>query len=275
MSEMHATHIHARRGWRPPDVRELWAYRELLIVLAGRDVRVRYKQTVLGVSWAVVQPVLVMVVFSVVFGRLTRMPSDGIPYPLFSLAGLVPWTFFAGALTQASMSVVESGPLISKVYLPRLLVPAASVVSAAVDFVAAFAVLLVVLLYFGRVPGLSALAVPVLCLIAAAASLGASFWLSALNVRFRDVRYAIPFVLQLWLFCSPVVYPSAVLSSRWRVAYAVNPMVGVIEGFRWALAGAPTAPGRQILVSGIVAAALLVTGTMYFKRVEATFADLI
>lgn len=267
--------IERSRGWVALQLKELWAYRELLYFLVWRDVKVRYKQTALGVSWAIIQPVFTMVVFSLFFGRLAKMPSDGIPYPLFSYAALVPWTFFSHGLTLASNSLVGSANLIKKVYFPRLAIPIASVTSGAIDFVIAFIVLLGMMIYYGIVPTLNVIWLPLLLLITFITSLGVSLWLSALNVQFRDVRYMIPFLTQLWLFATPIAYPSSLLSEPWRTLYSLNPMVGVVEGFRWALLGTDTAPGPILIVSSLAALALLVGGAFYFRRLEKNFADVV
>jgi lipopolysaccharide transport system permease protein len=256
-------------------LKELWAYRELLYFLIWRDVKVRYKQTALGVAWAIIQPVFTMIVFSLFFGRLGKIPSDGIPYPLFSYAALVPWTFFSQGLTLASNSLVGSANLIKKVYFPRLSVPIAAVTSGLIDFLIAFIVLIGMMLYYGILPTLNVIWLPFLLLLTLMTSLGVSLWLSALNVQFRDVRYALPFLTQLWLFATPNAYPSSLLPEPWRTLYGINPMVGVVEGFRWALLGAKTAPGPMLIVSSLAALALLVGGAFYFRRLEKTFADVV
>jgi lipopolysaccharide transport system permease protein len=263
------------RGWVSLKFGELWEYRELLYFLIWRDIKVRYKQTVLGASWAIIQPLFTMVVFSLFFGQLGKMPSDGIPYPIFSFAALVPWTFFANGLNQSSNSLVGSSNLITKVYFPRLIVPLAAVLSGVVDFAVSFAVLLVMMFFFGIVPTLNFLWLPLLLLLAFIASLGIGLWFSALNVEFRDVRYLITFVTQLWLFATPIAYPSSMLPQPWRTLYGLNPMAGVVEGFRWALLGTNTAPGPIIAVSSTVAIVVLITGAFYFRRMERTFADLV
>lgn len=267
--------IEPTKGWVALQLKELWAYRELLYFMIWRDVKVRYKQTVLGAAWAVIQPVFTMIVFSVFFGRLGKIPSDGIPYPIFAYAALVPWTFFSQGLSQASNSLVGSGSLIKKVYFPRLSVPIASVISGIIDFSIAFIVLLGMMLYYGIIPGIKVMWLPVLLLITLITSLGVSLWLSALNVHYRDVRHIIPFLTQCWLFATPIAYPSSLLSEPWRTLYGLNPMVGVVEGFRWALLGAETAPGAMMIVSSLAALALLISGTYYFRRMERSFADVI
>ena len=267
--------IERSQGWVALQLKELWAYRELLYFLIWRDVKVRYKQTALGVAWAIIQPVFTMIVFSLFFGRLGKIPSDGIPYPIFAYAALVPWTFFSHGLTQASNSLVGSANLIKKVYFPRLSVPIAAVASGVIDFLIAFVVLLGMMLYYGIQPTINVVWVPLLILLTLITSLGISLWLSALNVQFRDVRHVLPFLTQLWLFATPIAYPSSLLSEPWRTFYSINPMVGVVEGFRWALLGTKTAPGPMLIVSSLAALALLVGGAFYFRRLEKTFADVV
>jgi lipopolysaccharide transport system permease protein len=230
---------------------------------------------VLGAAWAIIQPLFTMVVFSLFFGQLGKMPSDGIPYPIFSFAALVPWTFFANGLAQSSNSLVGSANLITKVYFPRLVVPLAAVLSGIVDFVLAFIVLLGMMLFYGIVPTINALWLPVFFLLALVTSLGVGLWFSALNVEYRDVRYVIGFVTQLWLFATPIAYPSSLLPEPWRTLYGLNPMTGVVEGFRWALLGTHSAPGPIIAVSATAATVILVTGAFYFRRMERTFADIV
>ncbi len=263
------------KGWVPLRLDELWAYRELLYFLTWRDIKVRYKQTVLGAAWAIIQPFFTMLVFALFFGRLAKIPSDGIPYPIFAFAALVPWTFFANGVSQASNSLVDNPNLIKKVYFPRLAMPIATVLSGIVDFVLAFVVLLGMMFYYGTAPTVNVLWLPFLLLLALVTSLGVALWLSAMNVQFRDVRYTIPFLTQFWLFATPIAYPSSLLEEPWRTLYAINPMVGVVEGFRWALLGADTAPGPIIIVSSLTALALLLSGAFYFRRVERTFADVV
>jgi lipopolysaccharide transport system permease protein len=262
-------------GWRSLGLKDVWQYRELLYFLAWRDIKVRYKQTVLGAAWAIIQPFFTMVVFSLFFGKLAKIPSDGIPYPLFAFAALVPWTMFANGLSQSADSLVGNANLIKKVYFPRLVVPISSVLTGLVDFLLAFVVLLGMMLYYGSVPTLNVIWLPFFVILALVTSLGTGFWLSAMNVQFRDVRYTIPFLIQFWLFATPIAYPSSLLDEPWRTIYGLNPMVGVVEGFRWALLGTQTAPGATILVSAIVAGTLLVTGAFFFRRMEKTFADVV
>lgn len=268
-------HIEASRGFVPLKIKELWEYRELLFFLIWRDVKVRYKQTALGVTWAIIQPVMTMIVFSIFFGKLGKLSSDGVPYPIFSFAALVPWTLFANGLTQATGSLVASSNLIKKVYFPRLIIPIASVLTGFVDFLLAFAILLVLMMFYGIAPTINTLWLPFFLLLTMTASLAVSLWLSALNVEYRDVRYVIPFLAQIWLFATPIAYSSTLLSEPWRTIYGLNPMVGVVEGFRWALLGTDTQPGFMVIVSSFVALVLLVSGAFYFRRMEKTFADII
>jgi len=263
------------KGWISLRLDELWQYRELLYFLAWRDIKVRYKQTALGAAWAIIQPFFTMVVFSIFFGRLAKVPSDGIPYPIFAYAALVPWTFFANGLSQSANSLVGSANLIKKVYFPRLVVPISSVISGVFDFILAFLVLLGLMLYYGISPTLNIVWLPFLLLLTLITSLGVGLWLSALNVKFRDVRYTVPFLTQFWLFATPIAYPSSLLSEPWRTLYGINPMVGVVEGFRWALLGTDTAPGPIIIVSTVVALALFVGGAFWFRKMEKTFADVV
>ncbi|MBN2362011.1 MAG: ABC transporter permease [Deltaproteobacteria bacterium] len=263
------------RGWIPLGLRQLWDYRELLYFLAWRDISVRYKQTVLGAAWAIIQPLFAMVVFTLFFGRLARVPSDGVPYPVFSYCALLPWTFFATALTTSSNSLVGSSNLITKIYFPRLLIPLASVVPGLVDFAIAFVVLIGMMLWYGIAPTLDVVWLPCFLLLALVTALAVGLWLSALNVEYRDIRYTLTFLVQLWMFASPVVYPTSMVPERWRALYGLNPMTGVIEGFRWALLGTGTAPGLFTAVSVAVTLLLLVSGAYYFKRMERSFADIV
>jgi lipopolysaccharide transport system permease protein len=268
------TTIKPQTGWRGLDLRELWAYRELLQVLTVRDIKVRYKQTVLGFAWAVIQPFMMMVVFSIFFGRLAQMPSDGYPYPIFVYAGLLPWTFFANAITSSANSLIGSTQLVSKVYFPRLIIPLSSVGSGLVDFVIATVILLVLLIYYGISWTVNLLMAPVLIGGLLLTALGVGTFLAALNVAYRDFRYVIPFVVQFWLFATPVVYPASLVPREWQWVLFLNPMAGVIEGFR------STFLGRSfdfygLLVSLIIAALLFASGIAYFERVERRFADII
>jgi lipopolysaccharide transport system permease protein len=275
MVQIH-TRIEPSKGWVSLQLGKLWYYRELLFFLTWRDVKVRYKQTVLGAAWAILQPLLTMVVFSLFFGRLAGVPSDGVPYPIFSYAALVPWTFFANTLSQASNSLVMSGNMIKKVYFPRLVVPIAATMSGVVDFCLAFVVLLGMMFFFGIVPTLNVIWLPLFLLLALVTSLGVGLWLSAMNVQFRDVRYTLPFLTQFWLFATPIAYPSSLIDNPiLRAIYGINPMVGVVEGFRWALLGVDTMPTFTVGVSAVAAVLLLVSGAFYFRRMEKTFADVV
>lgn len=268
--------IEPSHGWVALKLHELWEYRELLYFLAWRDIKVRYKQTVLGVGWAIIQPVLTMLIFALFFGLLGQIPSDGAPYPIFTFTALVPWTFFANGLTQSSNSLVGSANLIKKVYFPRLVVPIAVLISGLPDFMLSFLVLLGMMAYYGRYPQRSALIwLPLLLLLALITSLGVGLWLSALNVKYRDVRYLIAFLTQIWMFASPVAYPASMVPGRWRLVYSLNPMVGVIEGFRYTLLRTGQAPGIMLVVSSLVALFLLITGMFYFRRMEKSFADIV
>ena len=273
MQNLQHIHIKPTKGWRGINIREIWQYRELLYFLSWRDIKVRYIQTVIGVAWALIQPFFTMVVFSIFFGKLAKIPSDGIPYPIFSYAALVPWTFFANGLNDSANSLVANANLIKKVYFPRIIVPFSSIVSGALDFMLAFLLLLVMMVYYGILPTAAVIWLPFLLLLALVTSLGVGLWLTALNVQFRDVRYAIPFLMQAWMFATPIAYPSSLLKEPWRTLYGINPMTGVVEGFRWALLGTNTAPGPIIFVSVFVASLLLISGVFYFRRMEKIFAD--
>ncbi len=266
--------IEPASGLRPVRLAELWAYRELLYFLVWRDIKVRYKQTVLGAAWAVIQPAMTMAVFTIFLGRLAKVPSDGLPYPLFSFSGLVPWTYFSAAVTAGAMSVVGGQHLISKVYFPRLLVPLSATVTPLVDCAIAMATLCAMFAWYHVGPTAAVVWLPLLALFAVAAAFAMSLWLSALMVIYRDVRYVVPFLMQFWLFATPVAYPASLVPEKWRLLYGLNPMTGVVEGFRWALVGGP-APGPMLLVSTAVVALLLVSGLFFFRRFEGTFADII
>lgn len=256
-------------------LREVWDYRELLYFLAWRDVKVRYKQTLLGAAWAILQPFTTMVVFSVFFGYLAHLPSEGTPYPIFAYSALVPWTFFATALNQATGSLIAHEHVITKVYFPRLVLPTAAVLAGVPDLLIAFTVLILLMLGFGISPTVAIIATPLLAGVALMTALAAGLWLSALNVQYRDVKYAIPFLIQCWLFATPVAYPSTLLPEPWRTLYGLNPMVGVIEGFRWALLGTTASSPAMLAVSVVVTTLLLIGGVSYFRRVEKTFADVV
>ncbi len=273
--------IRPSRGWISLRLGEVWEYRELLYFLIWRDVKVRYKQTLLGAAWAILQPVATMIVFTIFFGKLANVGSDGLPYPLFSYAGLLPWTFFAQALAQSSDSLVGSGNLIKKVYFPRLVIPASAALAPIVDFAIALIVLVAMMAYYHVWPTLAIVYLPLLLLLAFGTALGVGMWLSALNVQYRDIRYVLPFFVQLWLFVTPVIYPMSQVTTRLESMglpawlYGLNPMAGVVEGFRWALLGSGSRPGPVVLASAGVTLLLLVSGAMYFRRMEKTFADVV
>ncbi|MBI5649290.1 MAG: ABC transporter permease [Chloroflexi bacterium] len=267
--------IEPSRGWAPLNLRELWAYRELLYFLTWRDVKVRYKQAALGVAWAVIQPVMTMVIFSVIFGNLAKLPSDGIPYPVFSYVALLPWQLFAGSLQRAGTSLVGNANLLTKVYFPRLIIPLAAIGAGLVDFAIAFVVLIGLMLYFGIIPTLAIITLPLFILLAVLTALAVGLWLSALNVQYRDVQHLIPFMIQAWMYASPVAYSAGLIpSGPWRLVYGLNPLAGVIQGFRWALLGAAP-PDEMLWVSVAVVLVLLVSGLYYFRRMEQTFADVV
>jgi lipopolysaccharide transport system permease protein len=268
------TILRPSRGWPRLDLRSLWEYRELLYFLGWRDIKVRYKQTVLGAGWAILQPVLTAMVFSLFFGHLAKMPSDGIPYIVFAYTALLPWIYFAHSLGESSNSLVGGASLISKVYFPRLVVPISSVLAGLLDFAIGFAGLLGLLAWFGIRPTLAMALLPALVMLLLVTTLGGGLWLSALNVQYRDVRYVVPFLIQLGLFATPVAYPSSLLSEPWQTLYGLNPMVGVVEGFRWALLGT-NPPGAMIAVSVAASAALVISGILYFRHAERTFADVV
>ena len=265
--------IEPARGWPSLNLRELWACRELIYFLVWRDLKVRYKQTLLGTSWAIIQPLFTMLIFTMFFGRLAKVPSDGIPYPLFALSGLAPWGLFSHGLNQASNSLVGNSSLIKKVYFPRLAIPIAKVLSGLVDFGLALVLLSGMMFYYGVNPSLRILWLPVFIVLAVVAALGIGFLLSAMNVHIRDVEHTLPFLTQIWLFLTPIAYPSSLLSEPWRTVYGINPMVGVVEGFRWALLDSKAVPGRILVASSLVTIAMLVTGAIWFRRLEKTFAD--
>jgi lipopolysaccharide transport system permease protein len=266
--------IQPPRKWVPVDFHELWEYRELLYFFTWRDVKLRYKQTGLGIAWAVIQPLFMMVVFTLFFGGLAKIPSDGVPYPLFSFAALLPWTLFAEGMTRSTVSMVQNANIMTKVYFPRLIMPAASILSPFVDFCVAFIILIIMMAYYGFVPTVNVIFLPLLIVFAMLTSLAVGIWLSALNVQYRDFQYTIPFLIQIWMFASPVVYPATMLPQSWQFLYALNPMSGVIEGFRWALLGT-NPPGFMIFISLGVVIVLLVSGIFYFRRMEQYFADIV
>jgi lipopolysaccharide transport system permease protein len=257
------------------DLPAVWHYRELLYFLVWREVKVRYKQTVLGVAWAVLQPLMTMAIFTVIFGMFVNVPSDGLPYPLFTLVALLPWTYFSEAMTRSSVSLVGDAQLIRKVYFPRLIMPLAAVVSPAVDFLLAFIILLAMMTWYGVSPTWGIIMLPGFLLLGLLTALAVGLWLSSLNVRYRDVRHTVPFLIQCWMYASPVAYPVSVVPERWRVLYGLNPMAGVIEGFRWALLGKQSPDVGIMMVSVIAVIALLIGGVIFFKHMEQTFADVI
>ncbi len=271
---MPAVIIGPSRGLLAIRWRDLWEYRELFFFLVWRDIKVRYKQTILGAAWAIIQPLTTMVVFSIFFGRLAGISSDGHPYPVFSYAGLLPWQLFASGLAAAANSLLASSSMVRKVYFPRIALPVSGVLASLVDFAIAFVVLIGLMIWYGIVPTLATLLLPLFLLQALITALGVGLWLSALSARFRDVRHALPFMVQFWLFATPVVYPSSLLSEPWRTLYGLNPMVGVVEGFRWALLGSAP-PGGMIVFSAAASLLALITGLIYFQSVERQFADVI
>jgi lipopolysaccharide transport system permease protein len=269
--------IHIRAGGFAPALfpREIWHYRELLGFLVWRDIKLRYRQTFLGAAWAILQPTMMMLVFSIFFGRLAGVPSDGVPYPLFAYTALVPWMVFASGVTQAANSLVGNQALITKVYFPRIMIPAATVLSGIVDLIVSSIVLMAMMAYYGVVPGVRAVAWPAFVVLTLLPGLGAGLWLSALNVRFRDVRYVVPFLVQFWMLVTPVAYPMSLLSPQWQWLYAVNPLVGIVEGFRWLLLGTPGSIVPAVTTSLAVSAGLIASGVLYFRKVERSFADVL
>jgi lipopolysaccharide transport system permease protein len=269
------TVIRAQKGWIPIDFGELWSHRELLFFLIWRDIKVRYKQTVLGVAWAIIQPVFSMVIFTVFFGRLGKIPSDGIPYPIFAYCGLLAWQFFQKALNEASVSLSANERLISKIYFPRLFMPAAVVCSGLIDFAISFFVLVVMMMFYGIMPSPTLIVLPVFILLLMVAALGVGLFLASLEVQYRDIRYTLPFLSQVWLFASPVVYPSTMVPARWRTLYGLNPMGSIIEGFRWAILGKGTVSASMLAVSTAIVLAFMAIGLVSFRRMERHFADIV
>jgi lipopolysaccharide transport system permease protein len=267
--------IRPRKGWAFPDLREVWEFRELVYFFAWRDVKVRYKQTLLGAGWAVIQPFFTMIVFTIFFGNLAKIPSEGVPYPIFSYAALVPWTYFGNALTQSSSSMVTNRQIITRVYFPRIIIPIGVMLSGLVDFSISFVVLLGMMLYYHIVPTVAIMLLPLLVLLSMATALGAGLWLSALNALYRDVQYVLPFLVQFWLFATPIAYPSTLVPEFWRPILGLNPMAGVVEGFRLALLGTQVDVGLMFYVSLALVAFILVGGLLYFNRMERTFADMV
>ncbi|MDP2725936.1 MAG: ABC transporter permease [Dehalococcoidia bacterium] len=272
---MSVVHIAPSRGWKSIGLHDLWEHRELLFFLVWRDIKVRYKQTALGAAWAILQPFLTMIVFSVFFGNLAKVPSDGIPYPIFAYCALVPWQLFAFALTESGNSLIANQQLITKVYFPRLAIPVAAVLAGLVDFAIAFLVLLGMMLYYGIMPTAAVFTLPLFVIFAIVTALAVGLWLSALNVQYRDVRYTIPFLTQFWLFATPIAYSSSLVPESWRAWYGLNPMAGVVEGFRWALLGKGEGIGPLLIVSALAVSLLLLGGLAYFRRMEKTFADVV
>jgi lipopolysaccharide transport system permease protein len=267
--------IRPRKGWAFPDLREVWEYRELVYFFAWRDVKVRYKQTVLGAGWAVIQPFFTMIVFTIFFGNLAKIPSEGVPYPIFSYAALVPWTYFGNALTQSSSSMVTNRQIITRVYFPRIIIPIGVMLSGLVDFSISFLVLLGMMVYYQIIPTVAIMFLPLLVLLSMATALGVGLWLSALNALYRDVQYVVPFLVQFWLFATPIAYPSTLVPEFWRPILGLNPMAGVVEGFRLALLGSQVDVGLMFYVSLALVAFILVGGLLYFNRMERIFADMV
>jgi lipopolysaccharide transport system permease protein len=262
-------------GWAALDLKDLWIYRELVYFMTWRDLKVRYKQTLLGASWAVLQPFLTMVVFSIFFGGLAKVPSDNVPYPIFSFTALLPWTLFSKALLDASKSLVSSAHIITKIYFPRIILPLASILAGIVDFFIAFVVLLVMMVFYKIAPTSNIWTLPFFLLLALVSALGVGLWLSALNVLYRDINYATHFITQFWMFITPIAYSSTMIPDKWKLIYSLNPMAGVVNGFRWALLGIGEGPGADLMVSVVVAVVLLISGLIYFKRTERLFADMV
>lgn len=273
-NEIFHTHIEPTRNWLSFRVKELWLYRELLFFLTWRDIKIRYKQTMLGFTWAILQPVMTMIVFSLFFGKLAKMPSEGIPYPIFNFTALLPWQFFEQSITISANSLVTNANMVTKVYFPRLFVPISSVFSGLVDFAVAFLVLIAMMIFYKITPTIGVLLLPFFLLLAFITAMGVSLWVSALNVKYRDVRYIVPFLARFWFFATPIAYSSTLLEEPWLTLYGLNPMVGVVEGFRWALLGTKP-PESMIFLSAVVALLMMISGLLYFNRTERTFADVI
>ncbi|HLJ15262.1 MAG TPA: ABC transporter permease [Bryobacteraceae bacterium] len=267
--------IEAQRGWLALDLGEVWAYRDLVYFFVWRDIKVRYKQTVIGASWAILQPVLTMLVFSLFFGRLAKIPSGGLPYPIFYYSALLPWMYFATAMQAATNIVVENQRVITKIYFPRVVLPISAVMAGLVDFTISFAVFLGLMAYYRIVPGRAVIWLPCFLLLAVLTALGVGLWLSALNAIYRDVRYVVPFLVQFWMFASPVAYPTSLVPAKWRWLYGLNPMAGVIEGFRWALTGHGEPPGILLAASSAAVILLVVSGLAYYHAMEGTIADVV
>lgn len=275
ISDLPVKVIQPSRGWVRLNLREIWRSRELLYFLTWREIKVRYKQTALGVAWALLQPLLTMIVFTIFFGKLAKVPSDQIPYPLFCLAALILWNFFSNGLVQSSNSLVESSNLITKVFFPRVTLPLSSVLAGFVDLAVSFVFLIGIMAVYHRMPPAQCICVPFFILLAFCNAVGTGLWLSALNVEFRDVRYVLPFLSQIWFYATPVAYPSSLINDRWRAIYGLNPMAGVIEGFRWSLLGTNRFPGGIVAVSAITTMCVLLSGAFFFRRMESSFADFV
>jgi lipopolysaccharide transport system permease protein len=271
----HVFLIQPSKGWRFLNLKELWQFRELVYFLTWRDIKVRYKQTVIGAAWSLLKPVMTMVVFTIIFNKFAKIDSEGLPYPLFAFAGLLPWNYFSESISRGGLGLVGNANLVSKVYFPRLIIPLASVTTPVVDFLLSFVVFLGLMMWFGIRPGFGILYLPLLLLFTLITAFGVSLWLSAVNVRYRDVGYAIPVMIQFWLYASPVAYPVSLVPEKWRFFYGLNPMVGVIEGFRWALLGKEVPDSFVMIMSGVIVFVLLGSGILYFKHTERTFADVI
>lgn len=274
VEEVPVTIIRPLKGWMPVDLKELWAYHELIYTFAARDIKVRYKQTALGATWAIIQPLFTMVVFTIFFGGLAKIPSEGIPYPIFSYSALLPWTLFAEGITRSTSSMITNANIMTKVFFPRMILPMSGTLSPVVDFAVAFVILIGMIFYYGFVPTTNIIWLPAFILLALASSLGVGLWLSALNVQYRDFQYTVPFIIQIWLYASPVVYPSSLVPEKYRLIYGLNPMAGVIEGFRWSLLGTEP-PSSMIFVSILMVVVILISGAYYFKRMEKIFADVV
>ena len=274
-SDLKTIIIKPSTGWAALDLKDLWIYRELVYFMTWRDLKVRYKQTLLGASWAVLQPFLTMVVFSIFFGGLAQVPSDNVPYPIFSFTALLPWTLFSKALLDASKSLVSSSHIITKIYFPRIILPLASILAGIVDFFIAFVVLLGMMVFYKIAPTTNIWTLPLFLLLALITALGVGLWLSALNVLYRDINYATHFITEFWMFVTPIAYSSTMIPDKWKMIYSLNPMAGVVNGFRWALLGIGEGPGADLMVSVVVAIVILISGLIYFKRTERLFADMV
>lgn len=271
----HKTVIKPSSGWLSLNLKEVWAYRELLFLLAWRDVSVRYKQSIVGIGWAIIQPLMTMFIFTIIFGTFAKLPSDGLPYPVFTYCALLPWNYFARSLGDSSDSLVGSSNLVTKVYFPRLILPLSKVFAGLIDFSLAFMILVGMMIWYRVTPTAGIFMLPVFMLVAMVSALGVGLWLTALNVKYRDVKFIVPFLTQFWMYASPVAYSTSIIPQKWQWLYGLNPMVGVIEGFRWALLG-KTAPNTEMMaVSLSILVVVLLSGLIYFKKMEQSFADII